>query len=633
MSAYAKIKNSKPQNGLLYLLAVALIVTGVLILFRSDNNRITEISISQFIEESQTGKIGKVIVKDDQVTVNIINKGEEKISKSTTKEAGQSLHDLLKGEVSPEILSAIDITVEKPANNGFWGNLIISILPIIFLVGFFAFMLHRAQSSSNQALSFGKSSARLMDGGTEKTTFKQVAGLKEAKEELIEIVDFLKNPGKYTAMGAKIPKGVLILGPPGTGKTLLARAVAGEANVPFFNISGSEFVEMFVGVGASRVRDLFKKAKRNSPCIVFIDEIDAVGRQRGTGLGGGHDEREQTLNQILTEMDGFETETNVIVIAATNRPDVLDPALLRPGRFDRRVTVDKPDLKDRLEVLKVHTRNKPLAKNTDLERVARHTPGFSGADLENLMNEAAILTAREGKKAIEQIELELAVEKVMMGPERKSRMLSAEERKIIAIHEVGHALVGHLLPHCDPVHKISIISRGMALGVTWFLPEEDKHLYSKTKFEEELCSLLGGHAAEKLIFGELTTGASNDLERASEIAKKMVTKFGMSALGPITFGEQREEIFLGRDFGHVKNYSEETARKIDGEIRAILEKAYSRTETLLRDNKDLLQKIAAELLTKETLSEKEFQAYFTGTEHNKKEKVNGKKESSGRKKA
>ncbi len=374
-------------------------------------------------------------------------------------------------------------------------------------------------------MSFGKSKARLSNKEKNKTTFDDVAGSEESKTELVEVVDFLKNPDKYTKIGAKIPKGVLLVGPPGTGKTLLARAVAGEADVPFFNISGSEFVEMFVGVGASRVRDLFRKAKKNSPCIVFIDEIDAVGRQRGAGLGGGHDEREQTLNQILTEMDGFETGTNVIVMAATNRPDVLDPALLRPGRFDRRVTVDLPDIKDRIDILKVHSRNKPLAKDIDLERIARHTPGFSGADGENLLNEAAILACRHSKKIIKQPDLEHSIEKVLMGPERKSRVLSKQEKKITAYHEVGHALVGHLLPNCDPVHKISIISRGRALGVTWFLPEEDKHLYSKSKFEDELCSLLGGYVAEKLTFGEMTTGASNDLERATNIARNMVTQY------------------------------------------------------------------------------------------------------------
>lgn len=618
MASYPKFKKQSPQNGFLYLIAIALLATSIFILFKSENVKKEEVSVSKFIEETKKGEISKVIVKDDQVTVDIVLKGKEEATQTTTKEPGQSLRDLLREEVPEDILANLDVTVEKPTDNSFWGNLIISFVPIIVLVGLFAYLLHRAQSSNNQAMSFGKSSARLLDGGTEKTTFEQVAGLKEAKEELIEIVDFLKNPGKYTSMGAKIPKGVLILGPPGTGKTLLARAVAGEANVPFFNISGSEFVEMFVGVGASRVRDLFKKAKRNAPCIIFIDEIDAVGRQRGAGLGGGHDEREQTLNQILTEMDGFETETNVIVIAATNRPDVLDPALLRPGRFDRRVTVDKPDLKDRESVLKVHAKNKPLAKNVDIIKIAKHTPGFSGADLENVMNEAAILAARDNKKHIDQQELEQAVEKVMMGPERKSRILSDHEREITAIHEVGHAIVGHLLPNCDPVHKISIISRGMALGVTWFLPQEDKHLYSKSKFEDELCSLMGGHAAEKIMFGEVTTGASNDLERASEIAKRMVTKYGMSELGPITFGEQREEIFLGRDLGHVKNYSEATAQKIDTEIKNILESAYNKTIGIIEKNKDLLKKVAKDLLKQETISEKEFLSYFEDSKKNHK---------------
>ncbi|MBU2524611.1 ATP-dependent zinc metalloprotease FtsH [Patescibacteria group bacterium] len=608
MSHFAKIKQTSPRNNFIYVLAIALILTSILIIFRSEKTEIKEIPISNFVQQIKDGKVDKVIVKEDQVSVNIVLKNEEILT--TTKEVGQSVQDLLRQEIPAAILKDINITVEKPNDNSFWSNLIISIIPIIFLVGFFAFMLHRAQGSSNQAMSFGKSSARLMDKGTEKTMFKDVAGCLEAKDELIEIVDFLKNPSKYTSMGAKIPKGVLILGPPGTGKTLLARAVSGEAKVPFFNISGSEFVEMFVGVGASRVRDLFKKAKRNAPCIIFIDEIDAVGRQRGAGLGGGNDEREQTLNQILTEMDGFETETNIIVIAATNRPDVLDPALLRPGRFDRRITIDRPDLKDREAVLKVHSRNKPLDKNIDIEKIAKQTPGFSGADLENLMNEAAINAAKDSKKHIYQDHLEKAVEKVMMGPERKSRILSLKERNITAIHEAGHAIVGHILPECDPVHKISIISRGMALGVTWFLPEEDKHLYSKSKFEAELSSLLGGHVAEKLTFGEVTTGASNDLERATDIARKMVTKYGMSNLGPLTFGENKEEIFLGRDLGHIKNYSEKTAQTIDDAIKSIIEDAYKDAEEILVKHKKTLKEIADFLLKKESISNTEFIKFF-----------------------
>jgi len=407
-------------------------------------------------------------------------------------------------------------------------------------------------------------------------------------------------------MGAKIPKGVILVGAPGTGKTLLARAVAGEAKVPFFNISGSEFVEMFVGVGASRTRDLFKKAKRNAPCIIFIDEIDAVGRHRGAGMGGGHDEREQTLNQILTEMDGFEQDTNVIVLAATNRPDVLDPALLRPGRFDRRVVIDIPSINDREAILKIHTRNKPLAKNANLNKIARQTPGFSGADIENLANEAAILAAKNNKKSVSQKDLEQSIEKVIMGPERKSRVLSKKEKELTAYHETGHAIVGHTLPECDPVHKISIISRGMALGVTWFLPEEDKHLYSKTKFENELASLLGGYAAEMMIFGEVSTGPSNDLKRATEMARKMVTKYGMSGLGPTIFGDENNEVFLGKDFGHVKNYSEGVAAKIDETVKAIVEKALQTAMIILKKNEKRLHEIAKDLIKKETITRTEF---------------------------
>ncbi|MDP2625052.1 MAG: ATP-dependent zinc metalloprotease FtsH, partial [Candidatus Peregrinibacteria bacterium] len=440
--------------------------------------------------------------------------------------------------------------------------------------------------------------------------FKDVAGAEEAKNELEEIVDFLKKPKKYTSMGAKIPRGVILIGPPGCGKTLLARAVAGEADVPFFNISGSEFVEMFVGVGASRVRDLFKRAKRNAPCIVFIDEIDAVGRQRGAGMGGGHDEREQTLNQILTEMDGFEQETNVIVMAATNRPDVLDPALLRPGRFDRRVIVDRPDLKAREAILKVHARNKPLAKTVELNKIAQQTPGFSGADLENLLNEAAILAAKQAKKSISMKDLEESIEKVVMGPERKSRAMSPEEKKITAYHEVGHALSGHFSPGCDPVYKISIISRGMALGATWFVPAEDTHLNSRSKFQDEMASLMGGYVAEEMIFGEMTTGASNDLDKASTIARKLVNEYGMSTLGPIIYGEPNHEVFLGRDFGRVQNYSEKIAAQIDAEVETILGNAYVNSKKILEKHSKLLHEIAAELMKKETLTQKEFLAFL-----------------------
>ncbi|MBI2638787.1 ATP-dependent zinc metalloprotease FtsH [Candidatus Peregrinibacteria bacterium] len=527
------------------------------------------------------------------------------------KEPGQKINDILEG-VPADAVSKVKIQIEDTEASNFWLNLLISVLPFLLIVGFFLFMFRQAQATNNQALAFGRSRARMFDKDGKKTTFADVAGAEEAKSELIEVVDFLKNPAKYQTMGAKIPKGVLLIGAPGTGKTLLARAVAGEANVPFFNISGSEFVEMFVGVGASRVRDLFKRAKRNAPCIVFIDEIDAVGRQRGAGLGGGHDEREQTLNQILTEMDGFETDTNIIVMAATNRPDVLDPALLRPGRFDRRVVVDQPDIKDREAILKVHSRGKPLARDVDFGKIARQTSGFVGADLENLMNEAAILAARHNKKKVGMREVERSIEKVLMGPERKSKVMSKKEKEITAYHEVGHALVAHMMPSCDPVHKVSIISRGMALGVTWFMPEEDKHLYAKSKFESELASLLGGYVAEEIMFGRehITTGASNDLEKATDIARKMVTMYGMSNLGPVIYGDNRREIFLGRDWGHVRNYSEEISSKIDAEIRRIIAQAYDKAKETLTKWKKKLTEIAQVLLEKETLAREDFLEFF-----------------------
>lgn len=460
-------------------------------------------------------------------------------------------------------------------------------------------------------MSFGKSRARLMVGNKNRVTFKDVAGEEEAKQELMEVVEFLKYPTKFINLGAKIPKGVLLVGAPGTGKTLMAKAVAGEAGVPFFNISGSEFVEMFVGVGASRVRDLFTKAKRNAPAIVFIDEIDAVGRQRGAGLGGGHDEREQTLNQILVEMDGFETDTNVIIIAATNRPDVLDPALLRPGRFDRRVTLSLPDIREREAILGVHTKNKPLDSTVNLKTVAAKTPGFAGADLQNLVNEAAILAARKNKKVIGQADMDEAIEKVLLGPERKNRLLSEQEREITAYHEAGHAVVSHVLPGADPVHKVSIVSRGTALGYTWSMPEQDKHLYSREQFVDELASMLGGRVAEKLTFKEITTGASNDLLRASKLARQMVTKYGMSEkVGPITYGTDEDMVFLGREIHEQRNYSDKVAALIDEEVSAVMEEASRRAEKVLRQHDKELKLIAGELMKKETLSREEFENFF-----------------------
>ncbi len=595
------------KNGLIYLIIVALFITIFYIISNAGQAPSTEITFSSFINKVESDTVKKVTVADNKVNVELIDSSNYHFF----KESGTSIYDQLhKTDLKKDKILNLPIEILNTESSKFWRDILIGLIPFLLIIGFFVFMMRSAQSSNNQAMSFGKSKAKLYDKEKQKSTFEDVAGCEEAKEELVEVVDFLKNPQKYRAMGAKIPKGIMLVGAPGTGKTLLARSVAGEAEVPFFNISGSEFVEMFVGVGASRVRDLFNKAKRNAPCIIFIDEIDAVGRHRGAGMGGGHDEREQTLNQILTEMDGFETGTNVIVIAATNRPDILDPALLRPGRFDRRVVVDMPDIKARELILKVHSRNKPLAKTVDLNKIAKSTPGFTGADIENLMNEAAIMTAKTNRKTIGMNEIEKAIEKVVMGPERKSRVLDEKEKKITAYHEVGHAVVGHLLPNCDPVHKISIISRGMALGVTWFMPEEEKHLYAKSKFEDELCSLLGGYTTEEVFFGEMTTGASNDLERATKIARNMVTKYGMSELGPMIFGDGNEEVFLGKDFGHIRNYSENSASKIDDLVKKILEKAHEKTRGIITKNKKLIEKIAEHLIKKETISREEFSKFF-----------------------
>ena len=501
----------------------------------------------------------------------------------------------------------------EPAPDTSWlGLLLTGLLPLLVIGGFIFFMMRQAQGTNNQALSFGKSRARMFLGNKTVVTFNDVAGVDEAKTELQEVVEFLKYPEKFNSLGARIPRGVLLVGPPGTGKTLMARAVAGEAGVPFFSISGSEFVEMFVGVGASRVRDLFDQAKRNSPCIVFVDEIDAVGRQRGAGLGGSHDEREQTLNQILVEMDGFDTNTNVIVVAATNRPDVLDPALLRPGRFDRQVILDRPDMKGRTEILKVHTKGKPLDKGVEVEGVARQSPGFSGADLANLVNEAAILAARRNKKVIGMSEFQEALERIVAGPERKSRIISDAEKAIIAYHEGGHAVVQRILPKCDPVAKVTIISRGMALGYTMALPTEDRYLQSKTEFEDKIAGLLGGNVAERLIFGDTTTGASNDIEKATDLARRMVTEFGMSdKLGPLSFGKRDEMVFLGRSMGEQRDYSDEVAQTIDEEVRAIIDKAYERATEVLTTHRDKLTALAEKLVAEETVDAEGFEALFS----------------------
>ena len=505
----------------------------------------------------------------------------------------------------------LDLQYEAPSALWGWLSALFSLLPFILLGGFLIFMMRQAQGSNNQAMSFGKSRARMFMGNKPSTTFADVAGVEEAKQELQEIVEFLKYPEKFAALGARIPKGLLLVGPPGTGKTLISRAVAGEAGVPFFSISGSEFVEMFVGVGASRVRDLFDQAKRNSPCIVFVDEIDAVGRQRGAGLGGSHDEREQTLNQILVEMDGFDTNTNVIVIAATNRPDVLDPALLRPGRFDRQVVLDRPDIRGRIAILQVHAKGKPLDTSITLDTLAKQTPGFSGADLANLLNEAAILAARRNKRRIGMSEMEEAIDRVVAGPARKSRIISEREKAITAYHEVGHAMVARMLPNTDPVHKVSIVARGQAGGFTMLLPTEDRYLWSKPQFEDMLAYALGGHVAELIIFGEVTTGASNDIERVTKIARSMVTEYGMSNLiGPVALGHKDELVFLGRDFGEQRNYSEQTAREIDQEVRRIVQEAFDKAHNVLLQNKTRLIMISERLIKDETLEGPVFESLF-----------------------
>jgi cell division protease FtsH len=517
------------------------------------------------------------------------------------------------GAANPASCTIDYSAVEESAAGQWLGILITAFLPVLLIGGFIFFMMRQAQGTNNQAMSFGKSRARMFLGNKTVITFNDVAGVDEAKQELTEVVEFLKYPEKFNQLGARIPRGVLLVGPPGTGKTLLARAVAGEAGVPFFSISGSEFVEMFVGVGASRVRDLFEQAKRNSPCIVFVDEIDAVGRQRGAGLGGSHDEREQTLNQILVEMDGFDTNTNVIVVAATNRPDVLDPALLRPGRFDRQVVLDRPDIKGRREILNVHIKGKPLDKTVDLDELARRTPGFSGADIANLVNEAAILAARHNKKSVGMGDFNEATDRVVAGPERRSRLISPEEKTIIAYHEGGHAVVQRVLPKCDPVTKVTIVSRGMALGYTMSLPTEDRYLHSKSEFEDKIAGMLAGHVSEELVFGDTTTGASNDIERATGLARAMVTQYGMSEkLGPLSFGKKDEMIFLGREISEQRNYSDEVAAKIDAEVREIIDRAYARAKEALVTQRGVLDKLADLLIEKETIEGDEFEALFAG---------------------
>ncbi len=567
-----------------------------------------------FLADIADGKVEKVVQQGETLTVDLrggtANQPEYTVTvPNILTQVSQDIAQTAQtANVDPPIFDP------KPAPDSSWiGLLLTGLLPLLVIGGFIFFMMRQAQGTNNQAMSFGKSRARMFLGNKTVVTFADVAGVDEAKTELQEVVEFLKYPEKFNSLGARIPRGVLLVGPPGTGKTLMARAVAGEAGVPFFSISGSEFVEMFVGVGASRVRDLFDQAKRNSPCIVFVDEIDAVGRQRGAGLGGSHDEREQTLNQILVEMDGFDTNTNVIVVAATNRPDVLDPALLRPGRFDRQVILDRPDMKGRVAILKVHTKGKPLDKSIDVEAVARQSPGFSGADLANLVNESAILAARRNKKVIGMAEFTEALERIVAGPERKSRVISDAEKLIIAFHEGGHAVVQRILPKCDPVSKVTIISRGMALGYTMALPTEDRYLQSKTEFEDKIAGLLAGNVAGRLVFGDTTTGSSNDIEKATHLARRMVTEFGMSdRLGPLSFGKRDELIFLGREIGEQRNYSDEVAKQIDEEVRAIIDKAYVRAVDVLTQHRDRLDALAEKLIAEETVDSEAFESLFGG---------------------
>lgn len=600
------------RNSLIYALLLVGLAIFFVITFTRNSDSAPAIDISQVAQKARAGEVKRITVNGEDLQVDLNDSSKVRSRKEDSGSVVETLRNLGVPETSfGSGPNQIQINVKAPS---VWANIapiLASVLPILLLAGFFIFILRQAQGAGNQAFSFGKSRARMFTGDKPTVTFADVAGAEEAKLELAEIVEFLKEPQKFAALGARIPKGVLLVGPPGTGKTLMAKAISGEAGVPFFSVSGSEFVEMFVGVGASRVRDLFEQAKRNSPCIIFIDEIDAVGRQRGAGLGGSHDEREQTLNQILVEMDGFDTDTNVILIAATNRPDILDPALLRPGRFDRQVVMDRPDKRGREEILKVHVRGKPLESNVNLETIARGTPGFVGADIENLVNEAAILAARRNKRSIGINEFQEAVERVIAGPERRSRLIGDHERLVIAYHEAGHALVMHKLPYSDPVHKISIISRGMALGYTMPLPEEDRLLFTRDKLRDELAGLLGGRAAEEIVFGDITTGASNDLERVTGLARKMVTQYGMSnVLGPQTFGEKEELVFLGREIGEQRNYSEEVAESIDSEVRRLVEEAHKRAHEILATYREKLDQVARLLLERETIDATEFQGVF-----------------------
>ena len=582
------------KNVLFYLLIIIVIIW-MFDLYGEKNSKPADISYTSFMQHVQQDEIKQVTIVDNVISGKLKD-GKEF---STVAPNDSKLVEKLEAK-------KVDIKAELPPQPPWWMSILSSILPMLIIVGLWFMLMNQGGAGGGKVMNFGKSRARRYDEEKLKITFKDVAGADEAKQELEEVVEFLKHPQKYNDLGAKIPKGVLLYGPPGTGKTLLAKAVAGEAGVPFFSISGSDFVEMFVGVGASRVRDLFDQAKKSAPCIVFIDEIDAVGRQRGAGLGGGHDEREQTLNQLLVEMDGFSANEGIIMIAATNRPDILDPALLRPGRFDRQIVVDRPDIKGRTEILKVHVKGKPIGQDVNLDVIAQRTPGFTGADLSNLVNEAALLTARKDKKAINMPEMEEAAERVIMGPERKSRVISDKEKRLTAYHEGGHTIVGMLLEHTDPVHKVTIIPRGRAGGYTLSLPKEDKYYATRSEMLDELKVLLGGRVAEALVLKEISSGASNDLQRATQLARQMICEYGMSEnIGPVTFGHRQDQVFLGRDIARDKDYSEEVAAEIDKEVRSFMEDAYAATEKLLSDNIDKLHVIAKALMEKETLEEEE----------------------------
>ncbi|MCL0089348.1 ATP-dependent zinc metalloprotease FtsH [Dehalococcoidia bacterium] len=603
------MKLNMSRNSVILLIAIALLAAILVTVLQPPAEEPRELALNEVISMAKAGEILEIVVRRTALEITTIDQEKQT---STIGEATDLL-EVFHQEGIP-ISGAQAVTIRFEEETGFagtWFPVLLNFLPLILFGGLLFFLLRRAAGGPNQAMGFARSKARMFSGDKPTVTFSDVAGVAEAKEELQEVVDFLSNSEKFLALGARIPRGVLLVGPPGTGKTLLSRAVAGEAGVPFFSISGSEFVEMFVGVGAARVRDLFDQAKRHAPCIVFVDEIDAVGRHRGAGLGGGHDEREQTLNQILSEMDGFDTNTNVIVLAATNRPDILDPALLRPGRFDRRVVLDQPDINGRKAILEVHSQGKPLDSAVDLGVIARQTPGFSGADLSNLINEAAILAARRGKKDISLVELEESIDRVIAGPERRSRLMSRKEKEITAYHEAGHALVARMLPNVDPVHKISIIARGMMAGYTRQLPTEDRYLVTRSQFNDMLATLLGGHTAEEIIFDEMTTGSQNDIERATKIARMMVTEYGMSdKLGPRTFGKREELVFLGKEISEQRDYSDKVAEDIDAEVHDIIDRAYNVAQDILTKNKAKLIQIAERLMAEETLEGKTLDALF-----------------------